>query len=44
MDGLGIHVTRFTKFEKGGHFAVHERAEEMAKDLREFFRPLRNPG
>jgi hypothetical protein len=25
-----------------GHFAVHERAEEMADDLREFFRPLRN--
>ena len=35
------NVTRFTKFEKGGHFAVHERAEEMAHDLREFFRPLR---
>ena len=37
------NVTRFTKFEKGGHFAVHERAEEMAEDLRAFFRPLRNP-
>jgi pimeloyl-ACP methyl ester carboxylesterase len=36
------NVNRFTKFEKGGHFAVHERAEEMAEDLRAFFRPLRN--
>ena len=37
------NVTRFTKFENGGHFAVHERAEEMAEELRAFFRPLRIP-
>ena len=35
------NVTRFTKFEQGGHFAVHERAEEMAGELREFFRTVR---
>jgi hypothetical protein len=34
-------VVRFTDFPVGGHFAIHERAEEMAHDLREFFRPLR---
>jgi hypothetical protein len=32
VDGLGVHFIR----------AVHERPEEMANDLREFFRPLRN--
>lgn len=35
------NIVRFTEFSKGGHFAIHERAEEMADDLREFFRPLR---
>jgi microsomal epoxide hydrolase len=35
------NVVRFTKFPEGGHFAIYERAEEMAKDLRSFFRPLR---
>lgn len=35
-------VARFTEFPVGGHFAIFERAEEMAKDLREFFRPLRS--
>ena len=35
------NVVQFTEFPKGGHFAIHERAEEMANDLREFFRPLR---
>jgi pimeloyl-ACP methyl ester carboxylesterase len=35
------NVVRFTEFPKGGHFAIYERAEEMADDLREFFRPLR---
>ena len=32
---------QFTAYPEGGHFAVHERAGEMAEDLREFFRPLR---
>ena len=36
------NVHRFTEFPEGGHFAIYERAEEMANDLREFFRPLRN--
>ncbi len=35
------NVVRYTDFPVGGHFAIHERAEEMARDLREFFRPLR---
>lgn len=35
------NVVRFTEFPEGGHFAIYERAEEMADDLREFFRPLR---
>ena len=35
------NVVQFSKFPEGGHFAIHERAEEMAADLRRFFRPLR---
>jgi pimeloyl-ACP methyl ester carboxylesterase len=35
------NLVRFTEFPKGGHFAVYERAQEMADDLRDFFRPLR---
>jgi pimeloyl-ACP methyl ester carboxylesterase len=35
------NVVRFTEYPQGGHFAIYERAEEMAEDLREFFRPLR---
>ena len=27
------------KYSEGGHFVIHERAEEMSIDLREFFRP-----
>jgi len=38
------NVVRFTEFPKGGHFAIYERTEEMARDLREFFRPLRKKG
>jgi hypothetical protein len=34
-------VVRFRSMEKGGHFGVYEQADEYAKDLREFFRPLR---
>jgi pimeloyl-ACP methyl ester carboxylesterase len=36
------NVVHYNDYPKGGHFAVHERPEEMANDLREFFRPLRN--
>ena len=35
------NVVQFTEYPEGGHFAIHERAEEMADDLRRFFRPLR---
>ena len=35
------NVVHFNKYSEGGHFAIHERAEEMSADLREFFRPLR---
>ena len=34
-------VVHYNDYAEGGHFAVHERAPEMAADLREFFRPLR---
>lgn len=36
------NVVHYNDYDVGGHFAIHERAEEMARDLREFFRPLRN--
>ena len=35
------NVVHYHDYPQGGHFAIHERAEEMAADLREFFRPLR---
>ncbi len=35
------NVVQFTEFPNGGHFAIYERAQEMAHDLRKFFRPLR---
>ena len=35
------NVVRFNEYPAGGHFAIYERAEEMADDLREFFRQLR---
>lgn len=27
--------------ERGGHFMAHEEPEQLARDLRDFFRPLR---
>ena len=36
---ISVH---YNDYPEGGHFAIHERAEEMAADLREFFRPLRH--
>ena len=36
-----FNVVRFSEFPRGGHFAIHEKAEVMARDIREFFRPLR---
>jgi pimeloyl-ACP methyl ester carboxylesterase len=35
------NLTRFTAFDRGGHFAALERPEELATEIREFFRPLR---
>ena len=35
------NVVHYNDYSEGGHFAIHERAEEMAAALREFFRPLR---
>jgi epoxide hydrolase len=34
-------LTRFTTFDRGGHFAALERPEELVTEIREFFRPLR---
>ena len=36
-----FNVQRWTEFEKGGHFAAMEQPEALARDIREFFRPLR---
>jgi pimeloyl-ACP methyl ester carboxylesterase len=35
------NVVQYRDYPKGGHFAIHERAAEMAADLRDFFRTLR---
>ena len=38
------NVVHYNDYPEGGHFAIHERPEEMAADLRAFFRPLRDHG
>jgi pimeloyl-ACP methyl ester carboxylesterase len=35
------NLTRFTEFDRGGHFAALERPEDLVTEIREFFRPLR---
>ena len=30
--------------ERGGHFAAIEQPDALAREVREFFRPLREPG
>ena len=35
------NLTRFTEFDRGGHFAALERPEELVSEIRAFFRPLR---
>jgi pimeloyl-ACP methyl ester carboxylesterase len=35
------HVTRFSEMPRGGHFAASEEPELLAREIREFFRPLR---
>jgi pimeloyl-ACP methyl ester carboxylesterase len=37
----GLNIARWTVMPKGGHFAAMEQPELLAKDLREFFGPLR---
>jgi pimeloyl-ACP methyl ester carboxylesterase len=37
----GLNIARWTVMPKGGHFAAMEQPELLAKDLQEFFRPLR---
>jgi microsomal epoxide hydrolase len=35
------NIQRWTAMQKGGHFAALEQPEALAKEIREFFRPLR---
>jgi microsomal epoxide hydrolase len=35
------NIQRWTKMGKGGHFAALEQPEALAREIREFFRPLR---
>lgn len=35
-------ITRWTEFERGGHFPALEQPEALAGDIREFVRPLRS--
>jgi pimeloyl-ACP methyl ester carboxylesterase len=35
------NLTRFTEFDRGGHFAALERPEDLVTEIREFFRGLR---
>jgi len=37
-----FNVQRWTEFPKGGHFAAMEQPDALARDIREFFRPLRS--
>jgi pimeloyl-ACP methyl ester carboxylesterase len=37
-------VDRWTEMPRGGHFAAWEEPELLARDLRDFFRPLRRSG
>jgi len=34
-------IRRWTKMDRGGHFAAMEQPEALAREIREFFRPLR---
>ncbi len=36
------NVVRWTPMPEGGHFAAMEQPDRLARDIREFFRPLRN--
>jgi microsomal epoxide hydrolase len=36
-----VNIQRWTPMSKGGHFAAMEQPEALAKEIRDFFRPLR---
>lgn len=36
-----FNITRWTEFERGGHFAALERPKELIEDMRAFFRTVR---
>jgi microsomal epoxide hydrolase len=36
-----MNITRWTEFEKGGHFAAMERPQELLAEMRAFFRGIR---
>lgn len=36
-----MNITRWTEFDRGGHFAAMERPEELVADMRAFFRTVR---
>ena len=40
-EGLYTNIQRWTPMERGGHFAALEQPEALAREIREFFRPLR---
>ncbi len=37
----GFNIQRWTRYERGGHFAAMEQPGVLVDDIREFFRPLR---
>jgi pimeloyl-ACP methyl ester carboxylesterase len=39
---LYTNIHRWTPMERGGHFAALEQPEALAREIREFFRPLRD--
>ena len=39
-----FNIVHWTELPKGGHFAALEQPELLAKDIREFFQPLRTQG
>jgi microsomal epoxide hydrolase len=43
IDGERVYgnIQRWTKMEKGGHFGALKQPELLAREIREFFRPLR---
>ena len=42
MVARGYNLTRYTEFDKGGHFAALERPDDLVTEIREFFRAYRS--